>query len=92
MAKAPSASGALDKHAPHGLGCRGEEVAAIVPASGRIAGQAQPGFVHERRRLEREARGVMRQARGGQFAQLLIDQGQQLGGGLRVALLDAFKN
>ena len=54
----------------------------------RALDQPQVRLVDEGRRLERLPRLLLRQPLGGQFAQLVVDQRQQLLGGLRVALLD----
>ena len=58
-------------------------VAAVLPAD-----QAQVGLVHQGRGLERLAGLLPRQLPGGQLAQLVVDQGQELLGRLGVALLD----
>ena len=79
----------LDEDAAHGLGRRGEEVAAAVPAPGRlVADQPEVGLVDQGRGLERLARLLLRQPLGGELAQLVVDQRQELLGRLRVALLD----
>jgi hypothetical protein len=52
----PHAPGVLDEDAAHGLGRRGEEVAAAVPPLGVVRTyQAEVGLMHQRRGLERLA-------------------------------------
>ena len=52
------------------------------------AHQPQVGLVDQGRRLERLARLLLRQPLGGQLAQLVVDERQELLGGGRVAVLD----
>src|SRR5262249_2561360 len=82
-------AGVLDEDAAHGLGGGGEEVAAPLPVRPRArADQPQVGLVDQGGRLQRLARLLLSQALGGEAAQLVVDQRQQLGGGVRIALLD----
>ena len=88
--RASLAAGAVDQDPPHGLGRGGEEVAAAVPVPGSLSASDQPEvrLVDQGRGLERLAGLLLRQLLGGQLAQLVVDQRQELLGRLRVALLD----
>ena len=55
-----------------------EEVPAILPVDGGLAGQLQVGLVHERRRVERAARPPPQQLPPRRLAQVLIDQADQV--------------
>jgi hypothetical protein len=64
-------------------------VAAAVPVLGLLrVHEPQVRFVDQGRRLERLTGGLARQLLGSESAQLLIDQREQLAGGVGVALLD----
>jgi hypothetical protein len=78
-------SSGVDEDASHGLGGRGEEVAAIVPLPGRI-GTDQPkvGFVDEGGWLESVAGGLGRHSNGGQGAKLGIHEREESLGGAGV--------
>ena len=82
----PLAAGGLDEDAAHGLGGGGEEVAAMVPlvAVGR-ANQPEVRFVDEGGRLKRVAGRFGGQPGGGEAAQFVVDQRQQLSSGVGVA-------
>ena len=83
------AAGLFDEDAAHGLGRGGEEVAAAVPVLGLLrVHQPQVGLVDQGRGLERLAGLLLGQLLRRQLAQLVVDQRQQLLGGVRVALLD----
>src|SRR5262249_16125098 len=86
----PLAAGAFDEDAAHGLGRGGEEVAAAVPLRrvGR-ADQAEVGLVDQGGGLEGLAGLLLRQLGPRQLPQFVVDEGQQLVGGLRVSLLDS---
>ena len=87
------APGGLDQDVPHGLGCRGEEVAPAVPLAVRgVTDQPQVRLVHQGRGLERLPRRLVRQLPGRQATELVVDQGEQLLGRLTVALLDRREN
>src|SRR5262245_18221748 len=80
--------GAVDEEAAHGLGTGGEEVAAAVPVPFlSVPDQAQVGLVTQGCRLEGLAGPLAGQLLGGEPPQLLVDQWQELAGGVRVALL-----
>ena len=69
----------LDKDPPHRFGGRGKEVAAAVPVLRLLdVDQPQIRLMHERRRLKRLARLLLRQFARCQFAQLVVHQRQQL--------------
>jgi hypothetical protein len=87
------ATGAVDQDAAHRLGGSGEEVAAPAPV-GRLpfADQPEVRLVDQGGRLEGLAGLLLDQPGGGQFPQLVVDQGQQLARRLRVALLDRREN
>src|SRR5262249_21210357 len=71
---------ALHENPAHGLGRRGEEMAAAIPAPFLLLSRhAQVGFVHERRRLERLVPlALARQTGSRQLAEFVIHFGQQL--------------
>src|SRR5262249_48627356 len=71
-----------------GFGGRGVEMAAAVPVLGLLdVHQAQVRLVDQGGGVERLARVFVGQLVRGQGAQLLVDQGQELGGRVRGALL-----
>ena len=79
----------IDQDAAHGLGRGGEEVAAAVPVLGLLdVHESEVGLVDQGRGLERLPGRLVGQPLGRQLPQLVVDQGQQLPGGVRVALLD----
>jgi hypothetical protein len=53
-----------------------------------ITHEAQIGFMHKGRGLERLAGRLLRQLVGRQLSQFVIDQRQQFRGGVRIALLN----
>jgi hypothetical protein len=82
-------AGLLDEDPPHGFGSGGEEVAPAIPVLGRLPiHQAKIGLVDQRRGLERLAGFLTGHLGGRQAAQRVVDQREELLGGLRVALLD----
>ena len=68
----------------------GEEVAPVLPA-GTLVGQAHPGFVHEDGRLQGLPGPLAAQAAGGDPPQLRVDEGHELVGGDRVAMLPSLE-
>ena len=84
--------GALDENAPHGFRRRREELCATGPTWLVLSGQAQPGFMNQRGGLESVAGTFARHLVRGQPAQFVIDERQQLLGGLGLALLDGFED
>src|SRR5262249_36313373 len=90
-ARAPS--GVLDQNAPHGLCCGGKEMAAAVPVLGfLVINQAQVRFMHQRGRLKCLPWLLLGQSLSRELAQLVVDQRQELLGGVRAALLDVGQN
>src|SRR5204863_775691 len=79
-------AGAVDQDAAHGLGGGGEEVSAAVPLLRLLAAdEAEVCLVNQRGGLKRLPGLLLGQFRGGELAQLVVDQRQQLGRGLRIA-------
>src|SRR5262249_29584942 len=78
-----------DEDAAHGLGSSGEEVTPAVPVA-RLATADEPevGLVDEGGWLKRLARLLVREALRSELAQLVVDEWQQLGGGLGIAGLN----
>ena len=82
-------AGAVHQNAPHGLGGGSEEMPAAIPLPGSVrVDESEIRLVHERRGLERLARLLTSQILGRQPAELVVDQGQQLTGGARIAAFD----
>jgi hypothetical protein len=79
------AAGVLHRDAAHGLGTGGEEMAAMIPvvATGG-ADEPEVGFVNESRWLQGVPRRLVGQPGGGEAAQLVVDQREQVSGGLPV--------
>ena len=88
--EAALAAGVLDQDTAHRLGGGGEEVAAAVPVPALgVANQAQVSLVYEGGRLERLPGRFVGEAMGGQAAQVVVDQLQELPGGMGVAGLQS---
>jgi cell wall assembly regulator SMI1 len=79
----PFRPGVIDENPPHGFGGSGEEVPATVELL--IADQPQVSFVNQGGRVEGMAGGFGRHPSGGKLPQLVVDEREQLGGGLAVA-------
>ena len=77
---------AIDEDAAHGLGRGGEKVRAVGPRGLPVAAQPQPRFVDEGRGLQGLAGRFAGHARGGEPAQLIINERQQLVRSRRIAL------
>ena len=73
----------LDQDAADGLGRRREEVAAAVELL--VPHQPQVRLMNQGSRVQRLARLLVRELRGGESAQLVVDERQQVRGGLLVA-------
>src|SRR5262249_53056399 len=83
------AAGAVDEDPPPGLGRGGKEVGAAVSVLGFFPiHQAQICLMHECRRLKRLPPAFVVPLLRGERAELVVDQGQELRGGVRVPLLD----
>ena len=65
---------------------------AVLPDRLLVGAEPEPRFVDECSGLERLAGGLMDHFAGGHFAELGIDEWQQLVGRLRVTLLNAVQN
>src|SRR5262249_13380457 len=84
--EAAFAASVLDQDAAHGLGTGSEEVTAVLPVGLCVtAKQAQVGLVDEGGGVQRLSRRFVSQPVGGQPAQVVVDQGQELRRGVRVA-------
>jgi hypothetical protein len=93
MPAAHFSAGLFDEDAAHRLGGRGKEMSAAIPRLFGIgADQTKIGFVDQRRRLERLPWLLVRQPVSGELPQLVVNQGQQFLGGVRVALFDLTQN
>ena len=85
----PFPPGVVDEDAAHGFGGGGEEVAAAVPGLGLArAHESEIRLMDEGRGLERLAGLFLSESLGREFTEFLVDQGQELLGGVRIALLD----
>ena len=65
---------------------------AVLPGGLLVAAEPQPRLVDERRGLERLVAGFPGHLGRGQLAQLVINQGQEFVGRLRIALLKALQH
>src|SRR5262249_22520794 len=89
MAQPTLVPGPLHQDAPHRLGGGGEEVAAILPGRAvAVADQPEVRLVDQGRRLESLPRRLADELGLGEPAPLLIDDGQQLAGPLRLTPAD----
>ena len=87
------AAGVLDEDAAHRFGRGGDEVPPIVPVRFVLrADQAQVGLVDQGGGLQRLPGGLVGHLVVGELAQLLVDEGQQLLRGRRIALLDGVQD
>jgi hypothetical protein len=85
----PFPPGGVDEDAAHGLGRGGEEVAAAVPELGLFhVHESEIRLMDQGRGLQRLAGLFLSEPLGREFAELLVDQRQELLGGVRVALFD----
>src|SRR5262245_44452744 len=83
---APPSAGTIDEAVPPCRGRGGEEVAATLPPS-RISRADQPHIclVNQRSGLQRLTGGLARHSCRGELSQFVVDQRQQVGGGLAAA-------
>lgn len=86
------AAGLVDEDAAHALGGGGEKMGAVGPARLLIAAEAEPDLVDECGRLQGLAGGFAGHLGGGEAAQLVINEREELGGGLRITLIDTLEN
>src|SRR5262245_44206502 len=79
----------LDEDAAHRLGDGGKKMTATIPVLclGHVD-KPHVRFMDQGRRLKRVSRGFLSHLLSREFAQLLVDEGQQFTGGAWVALLD----
>ena len=85
--------GVFHEDAAHGFRGGGEEVAAAVPVPRLLdVHQPQVRLVDQRGRLQRLAGLLLGQLLGGEPAEFVVDQGQQVLGVGRVALLDGVQD
>jgi hypothetical protein len=86
MAEGELTAGTFNENPPHGFGGGGKEMGSV--RKGRLTGadQTQPGFMHQRRGLERLSRRFARHLAGRESAQLLIHLIEQVFGSHRVAV------
>src|SRR5262249_21777374 len=79
----------INEDTTHRFGGRGKKKPSAIPAPG-LFGVYQPpvGPMDESRRLKSLSWLFLGEFLGGQLAQFIVDQGQELTGGVRVALLD----
>jgi hypothetical protein len=83
----------FDDNAAHCLGGRGKEVTAMVPATFcLVTDESQVRLVHKGGRLKRLPRLFMGQSLRCEPAQLVVDEGQKLLGGVRIAVFDRRKD
>src|SRR6266567_4105065 len=83
------APGTFDKDSAHGLCGGGEEVAAAVPVLNLLqVHESNVGLMDQTCGLERLSWFLLCQLDRCQLAQLVIDQRQELAGGVWIALLD----
>jgi hypothetical protein len=70
-----SSPGVLDQDAAHRLGCRAEEVGAILKSRGITAAQPHPRFVDEGGGLERMTGGFVGHLLRGQTTEFFVNNG-----------------
>ena len=84
----PFVAGLFDQNPPHGLSGSCKEVPPAVPVLGLLnVHQPQVSLMDKGRRLERLAGLLLRHLLCRQFAQLVVDQRQELLGGVGVTLI-----
>lgn len=74
---------AVDQNTTHRLGCRGEEVRAILPRRLVVGPEAHPRFMDKRRRLESVLGRLVRQLGCGYAAEFGVGVVEQVGAGGR---------
>jgi len=91
MAQGMFPAGVVDQDPAHRLGGSAKEMGAAIPIRIFVSGQAQPGFMHQRRWLERVAGRFAGHFARGEPAQLPVNQRQQLIGGQGITVLDGME-
>ena len=85
--------GVLDEDAAHGFGGGGKEVSPAIPVLHLLhVHEPDVGFVDQGRGLQGLAGRFVGQLLGRQLAQLVVDQGQELTGGVWIAVPDCVQN
>lgn len=82
----------INQDVTHGLGSGSEEVPASLPLFSAGPHQLQPRLVDQSSCLQGLPWGLLRHFVGSEFAQLLIDQWQQVVGSFGIALLSSLEN
>jgi hypothetical protein len=86
-------SGSVEDDSPHGLGGRGVEVASTVPvAAGVRTDEPEISLVDQGRGLERLTGVFEGQPTRGQASKLVVDQRQEIAGGLPIAQADGIED
>ena len=88
MANTAFSARIIDENPAHRLRGRGEEMPSVLPALLIVGAEAQPDLVDKRGGLERVSGRLGGHLIGSQLAQFFVDGGQQLLGGLGIALLN----
>jgi hypothetical protein len=81
----------IDQDSSHGFGSSGKEVAATVPTDLALTQQTHVSFVNQRGRLERVLRALLGHFRARETTKLLVNNGQKLVGGVRIAFVDGLQ-
>jgi hypothetical protein len=82
----------IDQNAPHGLSGSGKEMGAAFPLHILILDQPQPGLMDQRCGLQGLAGRFVGHFLRGKASQLLVNEREQLVGGLAVAVLNGVQN
>ena len=86
-------AGVIDQDVAHCLGRSGEEMGAVLKLSfALLAHEPQPGFMHQRRGLQRVSRRTVGHPGGGDAPEFVIDNWQQFRRGFGIAVVDLVQN
>ena len=88
MTQGSLAAGHFDENSPHRFGGSSEEVTS--PVELQVPDQPKVCLVHKTGGIEGVARGFRSHSRGGELPQLIMDEREQLRGGLAVSTLNGF--
>jgi len=80
--------GAIDEYASHGQGGGGEKMGVVVELGVGLAHETETGLVDEGGGLKGESGGLFGNAGGGEPAEFVVDQGEELLGGRGIAVTD----